>query len=152
MRTLLALILAGCSLLASAPAHAYQEATACIAVLEAANTDDEYYFPWSPKGSWEITEVYWSPATAVAADTTDVVAMTVAVNAGTASTSWTTIASTTTDSDITGYAAYVIGTSLDLTVTPATISQGYSIRVENTNGGSGKAWDGSICVTAIKRG
>lgn len=132
-------------------AYAYQEETVCLPVYEAANTDDEYYLPWSAKGTWEITSVYWSPATAVSADATNVVAFTVAVNAGSASTSWTTIASTTTDSDITGYAAYVIGTSLNLTVTPAVISSGYTIRLENTNGGTGQIWDGAMCATAVKR-
>lgn len=132
------------------PALAYQEQTLCIGVQEAANTDDEYYAAWAPAGTWEITAVTFAPATAVAVDTTNVNAFTVAINAGTASTSWTTIASTTTDSDISGV-AYVIGTVRDLTVTkPSTISHGYQIRVENTNGGTGAAWDGTVCVVARK--
>lgn len=138
------------ALLWSAPALAYQEETVCLGVQEAANTDDEYYLAWAPKGTWEITAVTFAPATAVAADATDVVAFTVALNAGTASTSWTTIASATTDTDG-AEIAYVIGTVIDLTLTkPTNITHGYQVRIENTNGGSGKAWDGTYCLTAVK--
>jgi hypothetical protein len=150
MRSLFALLLSG-PLLALAPvAEAYQEQTVCLDVTKAANTDDERYLAWSAKGTWEINEVTFAPATAVAVDATNVVAFTVGINAGTASTSWTTIASTTTDSDI-GGVAFVIGTVRDLTVTkPSTLSRGWQIRVENTNGGTGAAWDGAICITARK--
>lgn len=151
MRTLLCLGLLACAaLVPDEDAHAYQEESICLHVDEAANTDDEYYFVWPAKGTWEITEVYFTPSTAVAADATDVLTCTVAVNAGVASTSWTEIVTHTTDSDG-AEVAFVIGTSIDLTVTPASISQGYSVRIENTNGGSGKAWNGSYCVTAVKR-
>lgn len=151
MRFLFASLLA-VAVLVPDEAQAYQEETICIGVQEAANTDDEYYFAWTSKGTWEITDVTFAPATAVAVDTTNVVAFTVAVNAGTASTSWSTIASTTTDSDISGV-AFVIGTVRDLTLTkPSTLSRGYQVRIENTNGGTGAAWDGSLCVAARKVG
>lgn len=150
MRFLAPLFVGLLGLAASAPALAYQETTVCLGVQEAANTDDEYYLAWSPKGTWEITAVTFAPATAVAADATDVVAFTIAINAGVASTSWTTIASETTDSDATEI-PYVIGTVIDLTLTkPTNITHGYQVRIENTNGGSGKAWDGTYCFTAVK--
>lgn len=131
------------------PALAYQEQSVCMDVTTAANTDDERYIAWPHLGDWDPIRITFAPATAVAVDTTNVNAFTVAVNAGTTSTSFTTLASTTTDSDISGV-AYVIGTVLDLTVTKALIRSGYTIRFENTNGGTGKAWDGAICITAVK--
>jgi hypothetical protein len=133
-------------------AAAYQERTLCVGVGETANTNDEYYAAWPAKGTWEITDVTFAPMTAVALDASNVVAFTVQINAGTASTSWTTIASTTTDSDLSGV-AYVIGTVLDLTVDkPSTISRGYTIQIENTNGGTGQIWEGVVCVAARKVG
>lgn len=146
MRSFLVLAL----LAVASPALAYQEQSVCMDVTTAANTDDERYIAWPHRGYWEITDVVFAPATAVAVDTTNVNAFTVAVNAGTASTTWTTIASHTTDSDLAGATAYVIGTVLDLTVTRAQFQRGYTLRFENTNGGTGKAWDGAICVSAVK--
>lgn len=149
----LAALTCGFAPLFETEAHAYQEESVCIDFTYAANTDDERYIAWPSKGTWEITDVTFAPATAVATDATNVNAFTVAVNAGTASTTWTTIASHTTDSDLAGFSAYVIGTVIDLTITkPASLSRGYQIRIENTNGGTGKAWDGAICVTARKVG
>lgn len=150
MRILLPLLaLSACMLGSEQRAEAYQEQSVCMDVTYAANTDDERYIAWPFLGDWEPIRVTFAPATAVAVDATNVNAFTVAVNAGTASTSFTTIASTTTDSDISGV-AYVIGTVLDLTVTKALIRSGYQLRFENTNGGTGKAWDGAICVAARK--
>lgn len=140
----------GLALLAFAsPALAYQEQSLCL-YISVADTDDEQYIAWPHKGTWAITDVMFAPATAVAADATNVQVWTVAVNAGVASTSWSTIASWTTDTDDTE-TAHVIGTVIDLTVTkPATISRGYQLRIENTNGGTGPAADGTLCVNALK--
>lgn len=149
MRTLGLLFAAALGCL-GAPAHAYQEQSVCIDVTYAANTDDERYLAWPHRGDWEVVEATFAPATAVATNATNVNAFTIGINAGIASTTWTTIASTTTDSDI-GGVAYVIGTVLDLGVSkPSTISRGYQIRIENTNGGTGAAWDGAICVALRK--
>jgi hypothetical protein len=133
-------------------ALAFQEQSLCL-YISVADTDDEQYIAWPHKGAWRITDVMFAPATAVAADATNVQVWTVAINAGTASTSWTTIASWTTDSDDTE-TAHVIGTVIDLTVTqPSTaLSRGYQIRIENTNGGTGPAADGTLCVNARKVG
>lgn len=147
----LAALTLGFAPLLETEARAYDQESVCIDFTYAALTDDERYIAWPAKGTWEITDVTFAPATAVAAHATNVNAFTVAINAGTASTSWTTIASHTTDSDIAGYSAYVIGTVIDLTLTkPTALSRGYQIRVENTNGGTGAAWDGAVCVTARK--
>lgn len=152
MRFLFSLLALGAGLLASEQtASAYQEQSVCMDVTTAANTDDERYIAWPFLGDWEVIRVTFAPATAVAVDTTNVNAFTVATNAGTASTTWTTIASTTTDSDISGV-AYVIGTVLDLSITKTLLRSGYQLRFENTNGGTGKAWDGAICVAARKVG
>jgi hypothetical protein len=148
VKFLLALLLSCLSL----PALAYQEETVCLGVEEAALTDDERYLAWTSKGTWEIYSITFAPATAVAVNATNVNAFTVAINAGVASTTWTTLASHTTDSDLTS-SPYVVGTVIDLTVTkPSTLSRGYQIRAENTNGGTGQVWDGTICVTARKVG
>lgn len=145
-------------------AHAYQEQTVCVDIVVAADTDEERYLSWSNKGTWRIESIVWAPATAVAVHATDVQVFTVAVNAGVASTSWTTVASHTTDSDDTtgayladgtlGATAYVIGTTIDLKLTAAgrTLSRGYQIRFENSQGGTGPVWDGQFCVTAVKVG
>lgn len=131
------------------PALAFQEQSMCL-YITVADTDDEQYVAWPHKGTWEITSVMFAPATAVAADATNVQVWTVAVNAGVASTSWTTIAGWTTDSDG-DEIPHVIGTVIDLTITkPSTLSRGYQIRIENTNGGTGPAADGTLCVAATK--
>lgn len=153
MRFLFAALALGACLLGSEQrAEAYQEQSVCMDVTLAANTDDERYIAWPFLGDWEVIRVTFAPATAVAVDATNVNAFTVATNAGTASTTWTTIASHTTDSDLTGFTAYVIGTVIDLTVTKTLLRSGYQLRFENTNGGTGKAWDGAICVAARKVG
>lgn len=150
MRHFAALALLGLALVEQR-AEAYQEQSLCL-YISVADTDDEQYIAWPHKGTWQITDVMFAPATAVAAGATDVQVWTVAVNAGTASTSWTTIASWTTDSDDTE-TAHVIGTVIDLTITqPANVSRGYQIRIENTNGGTGPAADGTLCVAARKIG
>lgn len=133
------------------PALAFQEQAICM-YISVADTDDEQYLAWPHKGTWEITSVVFAPATAVAADPTNVHVWTVAINAGVASTSWTTIAGWTTDSDDEEI-AHVIGTVIDLTITkPANIARGYQIRIENTNGGTGPSADGTLCVGARKVG
>lgn len=145
----LSLLLASCVALLPLSAEAYQEQSLCL-YISVADTDDEQYIAWPHKGYWEITDVMFAPATAVAAGATDVQVWTVAINAGVASTSWTTIASWTTDSDDTE-TAHVIGTVIDLTITkPSTIARGYQVRIENTNGGTGPAADGTLCVNARK--
>jgi len=142
------LLAAACALWAP-PAEAYQEQSLCL-YISVADTDDEQYIAWPHKGVWEITDVMFAPATAVSADATNVHVWTVAINAGVASTSWTTIAGWTTDTDDTEV-AHVIGTVIDLTITkPSTIQRGYQIRIENTNGGTGPAADGTLCVNARK--
>lgn len=150
MRFLFASMLA---LVAFAPeAHAYQEQSLCVDIVVAADTDDERYIAWPHKGTWEITDLTWAPATAVAVHATDVQVFTVAINAGVASTSWTTLATVTTDTDD-AEVAFVIGTVVDMTVTkPSTISRGYQIRIENTNGGTGPVFDGAVCIAARKVG
>lgn len=143
----------GALLTTETDAAAQQTESLCMDVTTAANTDDERYLPMPFTGSYEVTAIMFAPATAVAAHASNVNAFTVAMNAGTASTSWTTLASHTTDSDITGYSAYVIGTVIDLTITkPATVSRGYQFRIENTNGGTGAAWDGAVCIALRKVG
>lgn len=150
MRSLFASLLAVAALL-PADALAYQEQSLCV-YISVADSDDEQYIAWPHKGTWQITDVMFAPATAVAAHATDVQVWTVAVNAGTASTTWTTIAGWTTDSDGEEI-AHVIGTVIDLTITrPANVSRGYQIRIENTNGGTGPAADGTLCVNAMKVG
>lgn len=133
-----------------APALAYQEQILCIDVVVAADTDEQRYAAWPSKGTWEVTDITWAPATAVAVHADDNQTITVAINAGVASTSWTTIGTFTTDTDG-AEVAFVIGTVVDVTVTkPSTFSRGYQIRVANANGGTGPVFDGQICVTARK--
>lgn len=133
-------------------AQAQQNETLCMDVTYAANTDDERYLPVPFTGSYEVVSAMFAPATAVAVNASNVNAFTIAMNAGVASTSWTTLASHTTDSDLTS-SAYVIGTVIDLTITkPATVSRGYQFRIENTNGGTGAAWDGAVCLFLRKVG
>lgn len=153
MRFLFAALLSLAAPLLETEAAAQQTESLCVNVTYAAGTDDEQYIPMPFTGTYEVTAVMFAPSTAVAAHASNVNAFTVALNAGTASTSWTTIASHTTDSDIAGYSAYVVGTVIDLTVTkPAYLSRGYQIRVENTNGGTGAAWDGTVCLALRKVG
>jgi hypothetical protein len=145
-------LLAAMAALLTTEAAAQQAASLCVDFTYAANTDDERYIPMPFTGSYEVTGIMFAPATAVAVNASNVNAFTVAMNAGTASTSWTTLASHTTDSDLTS-SAYVIGTVIDLTVTkPATVSRGYQFRVENTNGGTGAAFDGAVCIALRKVG
>lgn len=153
MRFLLLAALASFAPLVESEAAAQQTESLCMDVTYAAGTDDERYLALPFTGTYEVVSVMFAPATAVAAHASNVNAFTVALNAGTASTSWTTIASHTTDSDVTGYSAYVVGTVIDLTVTkPASLSRGYQVRIENTNGGTGAAWDGSVCLALRKVG
>lgn len=134
---------------ACAPAHAYQEQSICVDVTFAAAVDDERYIAWPHPGDWEIFSVTWAPATAVAVAPANFVSFTVALNAGTASAVWTTISSTTTNS--VGGVPYVIGTVLDLGVNkPSTLGRGFQVRIENTNAGTGAAWDGALCLAARK--
>lgn len=143
---------------------AYQEASVCMHIGVAADTDDERYVAWPYTGTWRIDSVVFAPATAVAVHASNTQNFTVATNAGVASTTWTTLASHSTDSDDTtgaylasgtlGATAYVIGTTIDLALTAAarTITHGYQIRFENTKGGTGPVWDGQFCVVAHKVG
>lgn len=134
----------------AAPALAYQEQSVCVDIDVAADTDDQRYIAWPHKGTWEITDITWAPATAVAVEATNVQVFTVAINAGVASTTWTTLGTVTTDTDD-AEVAFVIGTVVDITVTkPATIARGYQVRIANTNGGTGPKFDGAICVAAVK--
>lgn len=145
----LSLLLASCVAFWAPEAEAYQEQSLCL-YISVADTDDEQYIAWPHKGTWEITDVMFAPATAVADNATNNHVWTVAINAGVASTSWTTIATWTTDTDDTE-TAHVIGTVIDLTITkPSTIQRGYQVRIENTNGGTGPSADGTLCVNARK--
>ena len=145
-------LLAAMAALLTTEAAAQQTESLCVDFTYAANVDDERYLPMPFTGSYEVAGIMFAPATAVAVHASNVNAFTVAMNAGVASTSWTTLASHTTDSDLTS-SAYVIGTVIDLTVTkPATVSRGYQFRVENTNGGTGAAFDGAVCIALRKVG
>lgn len=116
-----------------------------------ATTDDEFYISWPFLGKWVLDYVGFAPATAVAEDTTEIRTSTIAVNAGVASTSWSTVCSHTSDTDLTGHLPYVIGTVIEPTVTPRELRRGYQIRVSSVHGGAtGKVHDGTYVFSATK--
>ncbi len=148
----LGFLLASCVALLAPEAEAYQEQSLCI-FLTGGDTDDQQYVAWPHKGTWEITDLTFAPATAVAAHNDNFHTFLVSINAGTASTSWSNIATWHTEADGTGPTAHVIGTVISLTVTkPSTISRGYQVRFQNTNSGTGPAFDGNLCIVARKVG
>lgn len=116
-----------------------------------ATTDDEFYVAWPYAGRWMLEYVGFAPATAVAEDATEKRDVTISVNAGVASTSWTTVASHSTDTDTTGHLPYVIGTVIEPTVTPIELRQGRQIRIQSVHGGAtGKVHDGTYTFRATK--
>ncbi len=148
MRFLSLLFAATCALWAP-EAQAYQEQSLC-AYFTVGDADEQVYIGWPHKGVWEITDVVFAPMTAVADNATNNHVFTVAINAGTASTTWTTIGTWTTDTDD-SETPHVVGTIIDVTLTkPTTIQRGYQIRLSNANGGTGPAADGHLCVSARK--
>lgn len=150
MRFLAALLALAAPLLPQR-AEAYQEQSLCV-FLSGGDTDDQQYIAWPHKGYWEITDLTFAPATAVAAHNDNHHTFLVSINAGVASTSWSTIGTWSTDADATPAGiAHVVGTVVDVTVLkPSTIQRGYQIRFQNTNGGTGPAFDGTLCVNARK--
>jgi hypothetical protein len=110
----------------------------------AAGTADQWYIAEPLTGKWQIKEVKFAPATAVAAAATDYTTVTISTNDSTASTTWTDIASFNTNS---GATALVIGTTLDLTLTAGAglfISEGYQIKVGKAETASGDILDGTF--------
>lgn len=112
----------------------------------AAGAGDTWYMAQPQPGKWQIKEVKFAPATAVAAAATDYTTVTVATNDSTASTTWTDIASFNTNS---GATALVIGTTIDMSLTAGPglfVSEGYQIRVTKADTASGDILDGTFTV------
>lgn len=115
---------------------------------QAAGTDDQWYVAWPHKGTWMIDYIAFAPATAVATSGSVGLTSTIAVNDSAASTTWTTVA--THDTTIATGVAFVLGTTVAPTVTPAKIAQGYTIRVAKTHASTGSILDGTYTIQARK--
>ncbi len=114
----------------------------------AAGTDDQWYVAWPHKGSWVLDYIGFAPATAVTASDSVPSIMTISVNDSAASTTFTTAAAHNT-SVATGI-GWVIGTTIEPTVTPVLIAQGYTIKVAKTHTSTGSVTDGTYTFRAKK--
>lgn len=116
----------------------------------AADTTDEWYLACPFLGSWRIIGVKFAPATAVTANDTNYVQVVIATNASSASTTWTDIATFTTQ--ITGGIGFVLGTVISpvLSGLGLEFGEGRQIRISKTDPGSGQILDGTFTFALQK--
>lgn len=108
----------------------------------AAGTGDEWYVPFPYKGTWDLTDILFQPATAVAAAATDYTTVTITQNDGAAGADSSAIASFNTN---TGGTALVLKTTVDLTVTPrGSFSRGKGLKIAKVDTASGDILDGTF--------
>jgi hypothetical protein len=108
----------------------------------AADSELNRHLVMALSGKWRIKEVKFAPDTAVAASDTNYVSVTISTNTLAAPTTWTAIGVITTQ--VTGGAAFVLGTTRSFTLSGAglDIDEGCQIRVEKLDPGTGAALHG----------
>lgn len=112
----------------------------------AGTTTEERYAAWPLKGDWQIEECYFAASTAITANATNYVVLTVSTNDG-AGGAFTSIGSVNGAS-----ASVAVDTPAELTISGAglNIVQGSLIKLAKTVGGTGGAVDGALTVVARK--
>jgi len=118
----------------------------------AADTTDEWYIAMPGRGKWRIIEAKFAPATAVAANDTNYVEVTITTNDGAAGSDSSAIGSFTTQ--VTGGAALALKTTRDITLSGGSaleLTEGQQIKIAKTDPGSGGILDGTFtfCLEKI---